>query len=284
MKINWLCILLIGICSLNACHKPEQVNYIAHGGGMLNGLRTPNCVEAIEWSLNNEIKYIELDLQLTLDSQLVAMHDWKMFHAYTDTISDSLFIIMQNRAQFRNLRQLADSVPLTLEEVQTRKIAGIYTPITWMWIDSLMSHNDTVCIVTDKISSPEIIEKYFSQFRERVIVECFSLADYNALTDMGYQCFYSIVCFNKVNQWEIWSKKQVFKMRVRQFMQNNIFPKNYVFPKYNLPINDKSIKTKYRTRYGKMFAIYGVKDKAEADSLANMDSRIRYVYIDNVEK
>ena len=282
MKSKWICIL-IGICLLTACHKTERVNYIAHGGGMLNGLRTPNCVEAVERSLNNGIKYIELDLQLTSDSQLVAMHDWKMFHAYTDTISDSLFSVMQNAEQFRNLCQLADSVPLTIDEVQNRKIAGKYTPITWMWIDSLLSHNDTVCIVTDKNSSPEVIEKYFMKYKERVIVECFSLSDYKTLTDMGYLSFYSIVCFNMANQWEIWSKRQVLKMRVRYFMQNISFPENYVFLKYYLPFNEESTKTKYRTRYGKMFAVYGVKDKAEADSLANMDSRIRYVYIDNVE-
>ena len=39
----------------------------------------------------------------------------------------------------------------------------------------------------------------------------------------------------------------------------------------------------YYLGYGKEFAVFGVKNRHEADSIAALDRRIKYVYIDDVK-
>ena len=57
----------------------KEFNFIAHAGGGINGLTYTNSVNAIEQSILNNFKLIELDLLITEDKMIIASHDWKSF-------------------------------------------------------------------------------------------------------------------------------------------------------------------------------------------------------------
>jgi glycerophosphoryl diester phosphodiesterase len=141
--------------------------YIAHGGGGMEGHIQMNCKEGLMHSLANGYKYIELDLGLTTDSNLVCIHDWASFHK--KTIGDTSCV----------------KYPISTESFRKRKILESYTPLT---IEDAIAIRDQhpYIIVTDKISDPTILNRFFTRERNNIIVEAFNLADYSALKDAGY--------------------------------------------------------------------------------------------------
>lgn len=244
-------------------YRDEPVMMIAHGGGEIDGIGTPNCIEAVNRSIENGIKYIELDLQLSSDSQLVALHDWRRFHV--QTYHD------------------ADSSPISLEEFKSRKIFGKYTPITGEWISSLLSSNDTVVLVTDKISDPLIINNWFYKYRDRVIVECFSLSDYRELDTLGYTCMLSC---GRMPHKKPWSRIKAWRMR-----SSGLFvPQNYAFWSEIKDFTHSGLLSKFILWFhclnsdGEWFAIWTAKDLDEAKRIGKISPRIRYVYVDETVK
>lgn len=287
---GWYICFIIGLqLAFSACSRTERVHYIAHGGGWIEGIPCPNCVEAVEWSLDNGVKYIELDLRLTSDSQIVAMHDWKFFHALTDEaclLDSNVLAIMHDGVKFDSLYRSdwVDSSPLPLADVLQRKIAGKFTPITWIWIDSLMRFNDTVCLVTDKMSDPDLINPLLFPYRDRVMVECFSWHDYQELTGVGYTCMLSDFNFPD-RQMLSWFDGLRLWRRMRN--NNQIMPISFVCRKR--PSIEKGWFADLKRRYsynrlfGRWFAVYSVNNCRDADSIAQYDPRVKYVYVNNVE-
>lgn len=139
--------------------------YIAHAGGIIDGHTYTNSLEAVLLSIQKGYKYIELDLQLTTDSQLVCMH----------SIED-----------YRKMTNTPDSIDISFRIFKKNKIYGRYTPLSAKELSSIiMKYNIT--LVTDKISDPVILDRNFSKVRNHVIVEAFSLHDYQELKKLGYR-------------------------------------------------------------------------------------------------
>lgn len=141
---------------------PDQ-HYIAHAGGCIQGYRYTNSLEAIQCAMSHDITFIELDLCITSDGELVAWHDWTF--------------------QW-------DGAP-TYEEFMSHKIDDLFTPLDYRRIDSIMVNNPDLSLVTDKISNPVIIDSLFHAYRNRVWVECFTDEDYFALQELGYHVYAS---------------------------------------------------------------------------------------------
>lgn len=141
--------------------------FIAHAGGQIHNHNYTNSKEALIQSLNNGYKYIELDLALTKDSILVCVHEWKQFNIITG--SDSLHFIP------------------TIEEFKKRKIHNSLSPITFKEALNLKDRHSYI-IVTDKISDPNILNKYVPNIEKRneIMVEAFSLKDYYNLKKHKY--------------------------------------------------------------------------------------------------
>lgn len=139
-------------------------NIIAHGGGIIDGFTYTNSLEAVMSSIKKGYKYIELDLQFTADSQLVCMHSVEDFRKMTNT---------------------PDTVDITYQYFKSQKLYKKYTPISANDAATIFQKNN-ITLVTDKISSPEILEKYFSNIKHNVMVEAFSLKDYQGLKKLGY--------------------------------------------------------------------------------------------------
>lgn len=244
-------LLYIILSSLTGCYCGHHVDgqyYIAHAGGEIEGFRYTNSLEAVEHAICSNIEYIELDLDTTSDGYLVASHDWTWFNLITTGIEN-------------------DSRMLSLDEFQSKKIYGRFTPLTWPMIDSIMQANPQLHLVTDKISDPKILDSYMEHFRSRVVVECFRLQHYKELRTLGYEeAFFSAPAC---------SKREGIKKATRHPM-----PRHWVFH-YEVPIDPQQ--NPFSDKYGESFAIYTVANRKEADILFSLDKRIHLIYIDNVE-
>lgn len=152
-------------------------NYIAHGCGAIEGNTYTNSKEAFLQSIERGYKFIEVDLSITNDSEVVAVHDWQFFNSIT------------------GYENLGDSIP-SLSDFRQRIIYKKYTPITIAEIVEILQNYPTVQLVTDKISDFDIIDKCLSSIKERVFVECFTIEDYIKLKEEGYNAMYSYYAEN----------------------------------------------------------------------------------------
>lgn len=150
----------VGAC-FSGCSHPKNYahDYIAHAGGCIDGYKYTNSLEAVQNAIDKDIRYIELDLALTSDSQLVASHGWEGY--------------------------MGDNTP-SHEEFMSSRIFGRFTPLDIHRIDSIVISNSDINLVTDKISDPKIIDEHFNKHKYRVWVECFSDDDYIELERLGY--------------------------------------------------------------------------------------------------
>ena len=61
-----------------AADSPDRYpQLIAHAGGAVYGYRLTNSLEALDQAYQNGFRYVELDLELTSDAQIVLIHDWE---------------------------------------------------------------------------------------------------------------------------------------------------------------------------------------------------------------
>lgn len=154
----------------------DRSYYIAHAAGAIDGYRYTNCREALLQTINNGYKYIELDLGLTKDSVLVCLHDWKLFNSMTS---------------YDNLNEQS----VTASEFKKRKIYNKFTPLTIKDVIAIQNKYQFV-IVTDRISKVEILNKYFTQNKNNIMVEAFTATDYIMLKEAGYIPMLSLQTIN----------------------------------------------------------------------------------------
>lgn len=177
LNISALCLLLLAVlvASCGEDCATQQPELIAHAGGEIDGFVYTNSLEAVEKSIADGYKYIEIDLSVTADSVVVAAHDWESFNEYT------------------GFAHRGDTAPV-LADFKARRLHGVYTPLTAAAVNEIFEKDTTLVLVTDKISSPEILARNFPALKERMVVEAFSYSDYVALLDEGYmRVLYSVM-------------------------------------------------------------------------------------------
>lgn len=96
---------------------------IYHAGGAVDGGSYTNAVEAVENTLREGNRFIELDFRYTSDHQLICIHDWK-----------DAFL---------------EDKELTLEEFAASKIQGKFTPLTAEHLIEIMREHTDMYLVTD---------------------------------------------------------------------------------------------------------------------------------------
>lgn len=136
-------------------------------GGVLDGKKYLNSLEAVQQSITNGLKYIELDLLETTDNDLVAAHDWRRFHTLTGSHGETK--------------------PISSQEAQSRKILEKQTVLTSQEIKDIFENNPNLILVTDKIQNIDLIVNKFSSFLDRLIVEVFSIEKYREVKQKGIQ-------------------------------------------------------------------------------------------------
>lgn len=222
------------VCESIIKDYPEQ-NYIAHGGGVIDGHIATNSLEAIDNAIAHGIKYIELDLQLTADSILVAAHDWNSFAGMTGFKSP-------------------DNRPPTLEEFQKCRIWYKYTPVTYHMIDSIFTVHPDLILVTDKLDDAEILQKFLPGLTHRTMIECFSEKAFDKIKNTG--SFSPMTSYPNI----IPGQLNVTALESSRYRYFRFMPSAYA-----------------------LFRL-GTTTREEADSVFATDRRIRFYYVDIIEK
>lgn len=212
----------------NWFESPDLPHYIAHAGGSVYRYMYSNSLEAVRNTLAHGFDFIELDLSVTSDGELVAWHDWQF--EWTEAP--------------------------THDEFMARKIYGLFTPIDFPRMDSILTANPQLTLVTDKISDPAVIDRWLGKYKDRMWVECFSDADYFALQEKGYHVLASCV--------------PPLKTDTPAVIRSYAF--NY---RHCADLSQCD---------GDCFALFGGEiSRRKADSLFATDPRIRFVYVDFYE-
>ena len=212
----------------NWFESPDLPHYIAHAGGSVYRYMYSNSLEAVRNTLAHGFDFMELDLSVTSDGELVAWHDWQF--EWTEAP--------------------------THDEFMARKIYGLFTPIDFPRMDSILTANPQLTLVTDKISDPAVIDRWLGKYKDRMWVECFSDADYFALQEKGYHVLASCV--------------PPLKTDTPAVIRSYAF--NY---RHCADLSQCD---------GDCFALFGGEiSRRKADSLFATDPRIRFVYVDFYE-
>lgn len=212
----------------NWFESPDLPHYIAHAGGSVYRYMYSNSLEAVRNTLAHGLDFMELDLSVTSDGELVAWHDWQF--EWTEAP--------------------------THDEFMARKIYGLFTPIDFPRMDSILTANPQLTLVTDKISDPAVIDRWLGKYKDRMWVECFSDEDYFALQEKGYHVLASCV--------------PPLKTDTPAVIRSYAF--NY---RHCADLSQCD---------GDCFALFGGEISCrKADSLFSTDPRIRFVYIDFYE-
>lgn len=167
MKKFFLSLLSLLMLSCVTQERVQRAELIAHAGGAIEGNVYTNSREALELAVENGYKFIEFDLIFTSDSVLVAAHSWGKFNMMT------------------GCEEWGDSVP-SFMDFTSRRIHGEYTPLCADEINSFFEENDELFLVTDKVSDPDVLRRYFPALKERMVVEAFSYQHYRKLINEGY--------------------------------------------------------------------------------------------------
>jgi hypothetical protein len=145
--------------------KPRPYRYIAHAGGGIDGHFYTDSLEALNASYTKGFRMFELDLVITRDGKIVAAHDWDSWKSYTG---------------------FPGEIPPTLNEFLQYKIFGLFTPLSRYDIENWFSVHSDCILVTDKITDFALLKKAFS-FRDRILIETFSLSDYVSAFKTGFK-------------------------------------------------------------------------------------------------
>ncbi|MDR1810062.1 MAG: hypothetical protein LBR34_06645 [Prevotella sp.] len=142
---------------------PESFRYnrtpvlIAHAGGAIDGKTYTNAKEAVELAINNGYCFIELDLEITKDQHIAALHFWRQLHSRTGVKSDT--------------------IPLSAADFETRRIQGRLHPLLADDINKLFS-DTSLYLVTDIIQDYDLINQEIAIDRNKLPVEVFSYKSY----------------------------------------------------------------------------------------------------------
>ena len=238
---------------------PQGQHYIAHACGNINGYSCTNSKEAFESSLKKGIRFIEVDLNLTTDGVLVCTHDWETFRNQT----------------MPRIKGLESSAAMDYGSFKSNKIFKELTPLSIYDIYVFFSKYPDFYLVTDKISDPEVIDKWFGNYKDRVIIECFSFYDYMALREKHY----ILPMLSDTPNLLVLIKQRIYALLKFRSFSNSIF---YVFPisHYRNHKMYHDLLSKF-LRYS--FALFTVETRAEADSIFLSNRNVRLLYVNDID-
>ena len=145
-------VVCIQVFSALAASEINYPRYIAHAGGMIDGYRYTNSLDALDLSYANGFRMFELDLIYTSDKVLVAAHDWNYW---------------------KNITSCDKYLPVTKKHFLEHLIYDTYTPLTIDEINEWFKEHPDAILVTDKINSPRVMKEQFVD-PSRVLMELFT--------------------------------------------------------------------------------------------------------------
>ena len=143
-----------------------STSFIAHAGGGIDGKTYTNSLEAVNKSIRNYFKLIELDLLVTDDDKIIAQHDYRILEEICNV---NIFIDKKKKIKKKILFKDLNNCKSIFQ--------GKYTLLKEDKIIEIFENNKNLILVTDKINDYKLIKKKF-KFQDRLIVEVFTIKDY----------------------------------------------------------------------------------------------------------
>ena len=144
----------------------DENRFIAHAGGGLLGQKYLNVLEALNENYSKGLRLFELDLKLTSDGFIVAVHDWK---------------------KWQKISSYQGVIPPTLENFRNHKILDKYTPLDYKKINNWFDQNEDTILITDKIQNLNAIKDQIDIDKSRIFVESFSTKSLIEFRKNGYE-------------------------------------------------------------------------------------------------
>ena len=144
--------------------KQKNYRFIAHAGGGIDDLKYTNSLEAVNKSIKDNFKLIELDIRETLDNVFVGVHEWKEFKEITNTKK-------QDENELNN-------EALLLNEFKKKKIYKKYTPLDIISINDIFRKNNELILLTDKTNNFRKLNSDLNFDKKRIMVEVFGKKNY----------------------------------------------------------------------------------------------------------
>ena len=144
--------------------KQKNYRFIAHAGGGIDDLKYTNSLEAVNKSIKDNFKLIELDIRETLDNVFVGVHEWKEFKEITNTKK-------QDENELNN-------EALLLNEFKKKKIYKKYTPLDIISINDIFRKNNELILLTDKTNNFSKLNSDLNFDKKRIMVEVFGKKNY----------------------------------------------------------------------------------------------------------
>ena len=133
--------------------KNNVDRYIAHAGGMIDGVKYTNTKEALDYNYAQGFRLFELDIIETVEGEYVAAHDWNHWAAET---------------------KFEGTTPVSLATFRKYRIRDKYTTLDMKAINTWFAEHSDAILVTDKVNTPK---KFGAKFidKTRLKMELFSL-------------------------------------------------------------------------------------------------------------
>ena len=131
----------------------DPSRFIAHAGGMIDGIDYSNSLEALNHNYRKGFKYFELDINKTADGKYVAVHSWKDW--------DSVYGLKTGY------------IP-THREFIDKKVFNKFTPMDIQSINEWFKNHKDAVLITDKVNAPLEFGKQFLD-KKRLMMEVFDL-------------------------------------------------------------------------------------------------------------
>lgn len=144
-------------------YRSDVNRLIAHAGGAVEGKIYTDSLEALEENYRKGARLLELDLQLTSDAMLVAVHSW------TDWATQSGF---------------QGELPPTHQQFMRHHPRGL-TPLDHFMIVHWFTQHVDAYLVTDKVKDPLLVASTFPFYKERVYMELFSWSAFQLAKKIG---------------------------------------------------------------------------------------------------
>ena len=144
--------------------KQKNYRFIAHAGGGIDDLKYTNSLEAVNKSIKDNFKLIELDIRETLDNVFVGVHEWKEFKKITNT-------------KKKDENELNNEA-LLLNEFKKKKIYKKYTPLDIISINDIFRKNNELILLTDKTNNFSKLNSDLNFDKKRIMVEVFGKKNY----------------------------------------------------------------------------------------------------------
>lgn len=234
--------------------------FIAHAGGGLMGQKYLNALEALEKNYLKGLRLFELDLKLTSDGFIVAVHDWE---------------------KWKKNSSYTGNIPPTLNDFNKIKIFDKYTPLDYQKINNWFDQNKDAILITDKIKDLVKIKKQIQIDKSRILIETFNKESTVEFINSGYKVIANIDFLMEIeNPINFLIDNKIQYISVPHIIKDNL---EYNFLNY-LKSFYKDEFTKELLNNGLKFYAYGLNEKknkiTEIDIVCNYRNIFYGMYVD----